>query len=219
MNNYDVCIFDLDGTLVNSLADLADCVNDALSLHSLPTHTLKEYRQFIGHGIANLIKCAMGDKASDEKLHTSVYRAFVMLYEARCLNNTRPYAGVSDLLDTLKQNNVKRCVLSNKADAFTNRIVSSLFGKDAFDLIWGKRDRYPNKPSPDSMNAMIDKLGCPRKRCLYIGDSNVDVETAGNAGVDFCGVEWGFRDRHELIDSGARVVVKKPNEIAPLVLG
>ncbi len=217
MNNYDVCIFDLDGTLVNSLKDLADCVNESLSLHSLPTHTLKEYRQFIGHGIANLIKSAMGDYANDEKLHTSVYKAFVLLYDACCLNNTKPYDGVCDLLGTLKEKNVKVCVLSNKADAFANRIVRALFGDDTFDLIWGKRDSYPNKPAPDSLNAMISELGSPRRKCLYIGDSDVDVETAANAGVDFCGVEWGFRDRSDLIASGAEVVVRKPEEIVHLV--
>lgn len=217
MNKFDVCIFDLDGTLTNSLTDLANCMNESLELHSLPTHPLKEYAQFVGKGITNLVTTAMGAKASDKELFTSVYKAFNMLYDEKCLAQTQPYIGIPELLISLKQRGVKICVLSNKNDVFANRIVTSLFGENTFDLIWGKKNEYPTKPEPDSLHAMLKELNCPFEKCLYIGDSNIDLLTARNAGVTFCGVEWGFRGKQELIDNGAKIIVKKPAEIAKLV--
>lgn len=217
MKKFDVCIFDLDGTLINSLTDLANCVNEALSLHSLPTHHLKEYKYLVGNGVKNLIVKSMGSKASDDELFTSVYKAFNMLYNEKCIDETRPYIGINDMLTKLKENNVKVCVLSNKTDEFVKRIVDALFDKNEFDLVWGKKPEYPVKPDPSSIRAMLNELNCSPDKCLYIGDSDVDVITAKNANVNFCGVEWGFRETKELINSGADIVVKKPYDIFKLV--
>lgn len=217
MNNFDVCVFDLDGTLINSLTDLADCCNEALELHSLPPHPLKSYKVFVGSGIKNLIKRCMGEKAADEELFTSVYKAFNMLYNEKCLEKTLPYDGIPSLIKDLKDNNVKICVLSNKADEFAKRIVYTLFEENDFDLVWGKKEEYPIKPAPDSLFAMLEQLGCTKEKCLYIGDSDVDVITASNAGVAFCGVEWGFRGPEELTNAGARFIAKKPKDIFRLV--
>lgn len=218
MKKFDVCVFDLDGTLINSLTDLAVCVNEALSLHSLPVHPLKEYKQFVGNGARKLITRAMNNRSSDEELYTSVYKAFNMLYNEKCLDKTRPYVGITGLLSKLKENDIKLCILSNKPDEYVKRIVDNLFEGISFDLVWGKKDEYPTKPDPASLLAMLDKLNCSQERCLYIGDSNVDVITAKNADIKFCGVEWGFRGIDELINTGADVVVKKPCEILGLVI-
>lgn len=217
MNKYDVCVFDLDGTLINSLSDLANCCNEALDLHSLPIHPCKAYKQFVGSGIKNLIKRAMGERAADEELFTSVYKAFNMLYEEKCLESTLPYEGITELLKKLKNSGVKLSVLSNKSDEFTRHITDSLFEKDTFDIVCGKKEGFPIKPAPDSLNATLSELNCTSDRCLYIGDSDVDVITASNANVSFCGVEWGFRGAEELRNAGAEIIVKKPKEIIKLV--
>lgn len=217
MNNFKVCIFDLDGTLINSLADLANCVNEALELHSLPTHHPGNYNYFVGNGVKNLIRAAMGDKAEDEKLFTSVYKAFNLLYNEKCLEFTQPYAGIDEMLYELKNNGIKLCVLSNKTDNFAKRIVNSLFSHGTFDSVWGKKENFPTKPSPDSALTMIKELGYQPSDCLYIGDSDVDLKTARNADLKFCGVEWGFRGKNELLENGAKVIVKKPSEIVKLV--
>lgn len=217
MNNYTTCVFDLDGTLINSLGDLADCCNEALSLYELPTHSIDEYRYFVGSGIKNLIKRSMGEKSSDETLATAVYRTFNILYNEKCLDRTKPYDGISDLLSKLKKSGVKIGVLSNKSDEFANRIVDALFEHGEPDVVWGKRENFPIKPEPQSLYAVIEELHSDRDKCLYIGDSDVDVITAKNADIDFCGVEWGFRGAKELISAGAKKVAKKPIDIYNLV--
>lgn len=217
MNKFDVCIFDLDGTLINSLTDLGNCTNEALSIHSLPIHPLKNYKKFVGNGVKNLIKVTMGSCSNDEKLFNSVYKTFCMLYNEKCLNETRPYDGITEMIANLKLKGVKCCILSNKTDDFVSRITSALFKENDFDLVWGKKNEYPTKPSPDSLLAMLKQLSCPAEKCLYIGDSDVDVITAQNAGVSFCGVAWGFRGTDELIYNGAKTVVTKPYEINKLV--
>lgn len=218
MKNYDVCIFDLDGTLVNSLADLANCTNEALYLHDLPTHSYKAYKQFVGNGIKNLIIKAMGDKYENAELFTSVSKAFNMLYNEKCMEETLPYPGVTELVDNLKDQGVKVCVLSNKADDFAKRIVSGLFAENTFDICIGKKPDCPAKPDPSAVFEILDELNCPKSRCLYIGDSNVDMQTAQNAGVDSCGVEWGFRSLEELNDAGAMTTVKHAKDIFQLVI-
>lgn len=217
MSKYDVCIFDLDGTLIDSLGDLAACCNEALQLHDLPAHPIDSYRYFVGSGIKNLIKRSMGEKASDEKLVTSVYKAFNMLYNEKCLELTKPYKGISALLSHLRNNGIKVAVLSNKSDEFAKRIVNELFDENEIDLVWGKKEEFPIKPSPDSLFAVLKSFDCDKEKCLYIGDSDVDVITAKNAEVDFCGVQWGFRGAEELLSAGAKTIVEKPSEILALV--
>jgi len=217
MNNYSTCVFDLDGTLVDSLGDLADCCNEALALYELPTHSLDQYRYFVGSGIRNLIKKSMGEKASDVTLRTAVYNTFNIIYNEKCLERTKPYDGISDLLAKLKKNGVKIGVLSNKSDEFARRIVDALFEHGEPEVVWGKKDNFPIKPEPQSLQAVIEELHGVREKCLYIGDSDVDVKTALNAHVDFCGVEWGFRGAKELISAGAERVAKRPSDIYNMV--
>lgn len=217
MRKYDVCIFDLDGTLIDSLDDLADSCNKALKIHGLPTHNIDKYRFFVGSGIKNLIKRSLGDMADDHALVQKVYDSFNSVYEQNCLVKTKPYPGIIEMLRTLKQNGVRLCVLSNKSDDFANMITDSLFDKGTFDLVWGKKSEFPIKPDPGSINTMLDKLSISRDKCLYIGDSDVDCITAKNADVDLIGVEWGFRGRNELENAGAEIVVSSPEEIVKAV--
>jgi len=217
MNNYTTCVFDLDGTLVNSLGDLANCCNETLELYELPTHSVDEYRYFVGSGIMNLIKRSMGKKSSDETLVRAVYNTFNIIYNERCLELTKPYSGISELLAKLKKKGVRIGVLSNKSDEFAQRIVEALFEHGEPEVVWGKKKNFPIKPEPQSLYAVIDELHGERDKCLFIGDSDVDVITAKNAGVDFCGVEWGFRGAKELMSAGAGKIAKQPMDIYRLV--
>lgn len=216
--NYDVCVFDLDGTLVNSLKDLANSCNEALALFDLPTHGIDEYRYFVGNGILNLIKNALGEKAADEQLVQSVYNTFNLIYKQRCLDYTIPYDGITQMLIDIRFRGVKVGVLSNKADEFARHIVSSLFDSGLIDVTYGQRKNFPKKPAPDSFFYLLDDLGCTRERCLYVGDSDVDVFTAKNAGVDFCGAQWGFRGRGELIKAGAEKIAETPKDLTDIIL-
>lgn len=215
--NYDACIFDLDGTLVDSLEDLANSCNEALRLFELPEHSTDEYRYLVGSGIKNLILGAMGESSRDEKLTRSVYDTFNMIYEEKCLDKTRPYRGIEKMLEDLKDGGVKVGVLSNKSDEFAKRIVGALFDSSLIDSVIGKREEFPVKPAPESMYAMLSQLGCEKESCLYIGDSNVDVLTAVNSGTDFCGAEWGFRGLEELKSAGAKNTAKTADDITRLV--
>ena len=141
-----------------------------------------------------------------------------MVYEEKCLDKTRPYRGINDMLRTLKDNGVKVGVLSNKADNFAKRIVAELFDEKLIDAVYGQKDEYPRKPSPESLYAMLKELGAKKTECLYVGDSNVDVQTALNAGVDFCGAQWGFRGRKELEEAGAAFVAETADDITKAVL-
>ncbi len=215
---YSICIFDLDGTLINSLDDLADSCNAALQNHGMPTHPVQEYRYLVGSGIKNLIKRSLGDKADNEQLVVSVFNDFNRIYGENCLNKTKPYDGIIELTEKLKSHSIKLCILSNKSDDFTHRIVDTLFPKDTFDIVWGKREQYPIKPSPEALLAMLMQAGEKPDNCLYIGDSDVDVMTARNAQTSFCGVSWGFRCEEELKGAGAKAIAHTPDDIIKEVI-
>ena len=217
MKKYDICVFDLDGTLIDSLGDLAESCNEALRISGMPTHEIDRYRTFVGSGIKNLIKRSLLDKSDDEVLVQTVYDSFNSIYQRNCLVRTKTYSGINEMLLKLKECGVKLCVLSNKADEFSQMIADSLFEKGTFDLVWGKKSEFPIKPDPSALFAMLDKMTAKPDRCLYIGDSDVDCITARNAGVDFCGVEWGFRGKEELAAAGAKLIVRYPYEITRAV--
>ena len=218
MNKYSVCIFDLDGTLINSLDDLADSCNAALENNGLPIHPVNEYRSLVGSGIKNLIKRSLGEKKSDEKLVEAVFSDFNRIYGENCLNKTKPYDGICEMTAALKSRGIKLCVLSNKSDNFTHRITDALFAKNTFDIVWGKREQYPIKPAPDALLAILQQAEISKDNCLYIGDSDVDVITAKNAQTAFCGVSWGFRGVEELKNAGAVSIAYQPDDIIKEVI-
>lgn len=215
---YKCVVFDLDGTLVNSLFDLADSVNKALAKQGLPVHPYDSYKNFVGNGRAKLIERAMGDFAADEQLLKAVTRDYDEDYLVHCLDKTRPYDGVVEMLSELQKNNVRINVLSNKPDEFVNKMLAKLFPGITFNLAWGKKSDFAPKPDPASLFALLKELSVDKSDCIYVGDSNVDVITAKNAGVDFCGVLWGFRTKEELVTEGAEITVSTADELLKVIM-
>ena len=205
-------IFDLDGTLVNSIYDLADGVNYALGKNGYSTHPEEAYLIFVGNGIKKLIERALGDKATEETV-TKVRADFEVYYRDHCCDRTRAYEGIIELLDTFKKNDVKLAVCSNKAQRFTEYIVNTIFGENTFDFIYGQRPELQMKPAPDCIFFVAENLGVPIDECIYIGDSNVDIMAGNNAGVDTLGVTWGFRTEQELRETGAKHIAHKTHQI------
>lgn len=211
---YKIVVFDLDGTLVNSITDLAQSVNKGLAKCGFPQHSVEEYRFFVGNGREVMIKKAMGEENySDEKKAAIVRDTFDEEYAVHSLDNTKPYEGCVELLTKLDKMGIKTAVLSNKPDEFVNRLVSTLFPNHKFAVAWGQKKEYKRKPSGEGLCAMLKDLGLEKKDCFYVGDSDVDVYTAIDAGVDMCGAEWGFRDKEELIKAGAKITCKTPLEL------
>lgn len=216
---YKLVVFDLDGTLVNSLVDLAVAVNKGLEKANLPTHKVESYKQFVGNGRDKLIDRAMGSSCTDRELRSIVKSTFDTYYSAHCNDNTDAYSGCAQMLSELKEMDVMTAVLSNKPDEFVSEILSKVYPSHSFTLAWGRKPEFSEKPDPQSLNAMLTALNVEKSECLYIGDSNVDVFTAQNAGVDMLGVDWGFRGRDELLSAGAKIVVSTADEITEYVNG
>ena len=214
-----LCIFDLDGTLVNSIYDLADSMNYALKKYGFPTHETEKYKKMVGSGISVLADRAMviPVESADPDMKKALLADYNEYYNIHCMDKTRPYEHIKDLLDELDKRNIMYSVMSNKPDIFSKKIVETLFPENKFASIWGKRDGFERKPSPQSVWALIDELNVKRDECLYIGDSDVDAQTAQNAGLKFCGVEWGFRSREELQNAGAELIVKTPLDILTVI--
>ncbi len=205
-------IFDLDGTLVNSIYDLADGVNFALEKNGYPTHPEESYLIFVGNGIKKLIERALGDKATEQTV-AKVRADFETYYRDHCCDRTRAYEGITELLDTFKKNGVKLAVCSNKAQKFTEYIVNTIFGENTFDFVYGQRPELLMKPAPDCIFFVAENLGVTIEECIYIGDSNVDIMAGNNAGVDTLGVTWGFRTEQELRETGAKHIAHKTHQI------
>ena len=209
---YKAVIFDLDGTLVDTLYDLADAVNEGLRQAGLPTHDINEYRYLVGNGRDKLVQRAMGEYYDEAKANV-VRNTFDSYYAEHCNDNVRAYDGCAEMLSMLSDLGIKTAVLSNKPDEFVDRILSNVYPGHSFTSAWGKRAQYPTKPAPAAFNALLDELGIAPEDCLYVGDSDVDVYTARNAKVDMLGVDWGFRGREELLGAGAEKVVSTAAEI------
>lgn len=209
---YKAIIFDLDGTLVDTLYDLADAVNEGLRQAGLPAHDIDEYKYFVGNGRDKLVQRAMGEYYDEAKADI-VRDTFDSYYAEHCNDNVSAYDGCDEMLSKLSVLGIKTGVLSNKPDEFVDRILSNVYPDHSFTAAWGKRAQYPTKPNPTALIALMDELGVAAEDCLYIGDSDVDVYTARNAGVDMLGVEWGFRGAEELLDAGADKVVSSAAEI------
>lgn len=208
-----ILIFDLDGTLVNSIYDLGDSVNEALSAHDLPVHTYDDYRLFVGNGAKKLVNRAVPPEIRGTELENTVFEQFSALYGQNCLNKTKPYDGIPQCLGSLKQRGVRLAVASNKPDAFSKMIVYSVFGDKLFSAVTGSREGVPKKPQPDIIDSILTELSGAKSDCVLIGDSDVDVQTAKNAGIPCIGCSWGFRGRDCLESAGCDIVIDQPGEI------
>ena len=214
---YKYVIFDLDGTLLNTLEDLASAGNYALSVSGYPIHDTESYKYFVGNGIPILIERICPDGISKEE-RDKVYKNFSDYYSVHCLDNTKPYPGISELLCELKGNGIKTAVATNKDHSYSVKLVKDFFGSN-IDVVCGRKDGFPKKPDPYSLNYLIDSFKADNKDVLYVGDSNVDMETAKNAKVDSCGVLWGFRTKDELSDSGALYTASSSDELNKIIFG
>lgn len=212
-----MAVFDLDGTLVDSLTDLAISVNKGLKAVGLPEHPVDSYRKFVGNGRQKLVERAMGDFSDREKFN-SVMEIFNSEYAAHCNDNTSAYEGCDVLLNCLDEKGIMTAVLSNKPDEFVGAILSKLYPAHSFDEAWGQKPQYRCKPDGEALHAILSLHGVKPGECVYIGDSDVDVFTARNAGVKMAGVSWGFRGKKELLEAGAPFVADTAEELLWYIL-
>lgn len=206
-------IFDLDGTLADTLDDIAAAMNHALALHGLPAHAPAAYRRFIGEGVTRLAEQAGGVDAPVGALT----RAFKDYYAEHLLDASKPYPGVVELLHALAEESVPMSVLSNKPDEATRRIVETLFPRVRFRGVMGQRPGIPRKPDPGAALELASSMGNAPERCLFVGDSGVDMQTAARAGQWGVGVLWGFRSAAELASAGAKSLIERPANLLGLL--
>ena len=211
MNKKKYFIFDMDGTILNTLDDLADSMNHCLSDAGYPERTRDEIRRFVGNGIHKLVERAVPE-GTNEKSIEAVYENMLKYYQKHCLDKTRPYDGIPELLLELRKRGAGLAVVSNKADAAVLELCDKLFPK-AFDFAAGQCEGYATKPSPDLVFKAMKAIDAVPAETVYIGDSDVDVLTAVNSGLDHIIVTWGFRDVPFLKAHGAKVFVDSPKEI------
>ena len=211
-------IFDLDGTLADSLTDLALSVNKGLAAAGLPEHPVAAYRQFVGNGRTVLVERAMGTAAGDTERFNTVVRVFNEAYSRHFADNTTAYPGCADMLAALHRHGILTAVLSNKPDEFVGCILRRLYPEHVFAEAWGQRPQYLPKPDGAAVRAMLALHGLLPTDCLYVGDSNVDIYTAQNAGVPSAGVSWGFRGRAELTEAVAPFVADTAAELTDYLL-
>ncbi len=210
-------VFDLDGTLVDSVYDLADSVNYVLERNGYKTHATDKYYRFVGSGTLKLVERALKGMTDDEKVILKLHDEFLVYYSKHCLDKTKAYDGISELLHKLSEMKVGISVASNKTDVFTKEIVSKLFSDIDFLKVSGKTENVPKKPDPQIVFDIMEFADVKACETLYVGDSDVDVLTGHNAGLLVCGCEWGFRGREELVNAGSDFIVNKPDEIIGII--
>lgn len=212
-------IFDLDGTLVNSILDIAESCNHALHEMGYAPHSLTTYHYLVGNGVSKLIERALPEEARRQRFIEAMRTRFTEYYNEHLLDNTTAYPGIPEVLDELKARGIKLAVASNKYQAATEKIVTSLFPDIEWDAIMGQNDMTPLKPDPSVVFNILQKIPTPKSEVLYVGDSAVDMETAYRACVDSVGVSWGLRGRNELANSRATFIVDDPDEILSCLNG
>lgn len=214
---YRLAVFDMDGTILDTLDDLTDTLNMSLAEVGMPVRTKDEVRSFVGNGVGKLLERAVPQGTTEEEM-AALAGAFRKNYAVHCADKTKPYDGVPELIAALRAAGLKTAVVSNKVDFAVQTLAEGYF-KGLFDMAVGEREGVRRKPAPDSVNEVMRTLGIPQEETVYIGDSDVDADTARNACVDFVGVEWGFRPREVLLEHGATVTVKTADELRRAVLG
>lgn len=208
---YKAYLFDLDGTLLNSLDDLAQAVNYALCTHKLPTRSLTDIRKFLGNGVKKLIADAVPPK-TDEGCYNKVLKTFRLYYINHCMDNTAPYDGVLNVLRELKEKGAKLCIISNKPDNAVQELNRHFFS-EYVDYAIGESENIRRKPFPDGILKAMNQIQVSPKDTVYIGDSEVDIETARHAQIDCISVTWGFRDKDFLEAIGATKMIESPLEL------
>ncbi|MFZ1978270.1 MAG: HAD family hydrolase [Bacteroidota bacterium] len=214
---YNAIIFDLDGTLLNSLEDIADATNRVLAADGFPIHSTEEYRDFVGYGAKELIFRVLPPDYRDAETLQRCLRAYLVDYGRNWNIKTKPYPGIPEMLDLLKVHKFKLAVLSNKPEEFTQVCVRQLLSGWKFDVVLGASKNIPPKPDPAGALEIAKRMQLTADRYLYMGDSGVDMQTATAAHMFPVGVLWGFRGRAELLKEGAKVLLEHPEELSKIL--
>lgn len=220
---YSLAIFDLDGTILETLEDLADGINHVLKKYNFPVHDYEKVKYMVGNGIAKLVERAVPDGLNNPE-YKAVYEDFVEYYRLHCTEKTGPYEGMVDCLKTLKAAGVKLAVNTNKDETAAVKLMEDYF-PGIFDTVCGGKTGVPVKPAPDGVHEIWKRLGFSEEQAkgaggaVFIGDSDVDIATGLNAGIPAVGCEWGFRGREFLLEHGAKVTVSKPEDLVEMILG
>lgn len=213
MKNFKAIIFDLDGTLVNSIYDLANAMNYVLTTNNLPTHNTETYKLFVGNGIRKLVERALPEHLQTREKIDIFHQQMLQYYNEHCIDKTQPYDGILELLAFLKKEHFHICILSNKTDELTKKIAKKLFAENTFDIVQGAVPAVPRKPNPTAAINIAQKLNINCQQILYVGDTNIDIETAKKAGMYAVGCTWGFRTKEELIKAYAELIIDHPSDL------
>lgn len=208
-------IFDLDGTLLYTLEDLTDSTNYALKSFNFPEKTVDEIKNFVGNGVSLLIERAVPNGKNNPHFEACL-KVFKTNYFENMYNKTKPYDGVNEMLSALKNGGYKTAVVSNKFDEAVKDLCKKYFD-GLIDIAVGQQDKVKKKPSPDTVNKVIDCLGVQKENCIFVGDSEVDIETATNAGIPCISVTWGYKSVEHLYSNGAQTLIYSPEELLELI--
>lgn len=214
---YKLAIFDLDGTLLNSISDLSTACNVALETFGYPLHDEEIYKTYVGNGIYKLIERSLPLEAQDKENVLRVKKVFDAYYEAHSLEQTRPYPGIIELLKSLKKQDISCGVVTNKAHPYAVKLMALFFG-DLIDYTLGQREGVPTKPHPQGVLEMMAYFKVSTDQCIYVGDSNVDIQTAQAAYLASIGVLWGFRGREELENARATYLVEDTKQLEAIIM-
>lgn len=214
---YSYVIFDLDGTLLNTIEDLADAGNHVCKLHGWPVYPVESYKRMVGNGIPNLVR-RFAPPETDSATLDQAFQEFMAWYDLHKEDKTAPYPGMKQLALELKQAGISIAVLSNKADEMAGPVVEAYY-PGVFPIVQGALPNLPTKPDPTLLHRLMNRMGAVPEQTLFVGDSNVDIQTAKNGHLASCGVLWGFRTRQELEEEGADYLAEGPQELMKVVLG
>lgn len=207
----------MDGTILNTLQDIANAVNHSLAFHGMPTHELYKFNRFVGNGTDIMLYRALPEELKSDQKVAEIKPKYVEYYDAHPTDTTCVYDGIPELLAELKAKGIKLAVVSNKIDCMVQPIAERFFGT-TFDYVTGQKDGMPVKPDPSAVFEAMNAFGVTADECIFVGDSGVDAKTGSNAGMFTVGVLWGFRDQAELMENGANVVISKPNELLEFIV-
>jgi phosphoglycolate phosphatase len=211
-------MFDLDGTLLDTLSDIAHAMNGVLGERGLPQHPVNAYRRMVGSGLEMLVRRAVPDEvARSRSVVAKLTEDLREAYAREPVARTRPYEGIPILLEDVRARGIPMAVLSNKADELVQEVVAGFFPPDLFVVVQGMRDDVPPKPDPTSARAIASRMGVEPGEVVYLGDSDIDMHTARNAGMIAVGAGWGFRGETELRDAGAEIVIDAPGELVGVI--
>ncbi|CAM2069883.1 HAD family hydrolase [Sulfidibacter corallicola] len=210
---YKAVIFDLDGTLLDTLTDIATSMNHALNGLGLPGHEPEAYKLFVGEGSYKLAERALPEDRRDPETISFCEASFLAFYEKHWRDATQPYHGIPELVTRLHGSQIRMGVLSNKPDDFVHRCVDAFFLRDTFDMVRGAAPGMPKKPNPSTLTTMLERMALSVRQVVFVGDTGIDMRTGRSAGAFVVGVTWGFRDEDELYRDGAEALIHQPREL------